>query len=39
VGKITSFISSIAGWIKAHEGPLDYDRQLLHPAGQPSCRA
>jgi hypothetical protein len=32
--KVTSWISGIASWIKAHKGPVHLDAHLLEPAGR-----
>jgi SLT domain-containing protein len=32
--KVTGWVGGLAGWIKSHKGPIDFDRRLLEPAGQ-----
>jgi phage-related protein len=32
--QVTTWIGTIASWIKAHKGPVSLDQQLLYPAGQ-----
>jgi hypothetical protein len=33
-GKVTAWISGLAGWIAKHKGPVSLDRTLLYPAGR-----